>query len=277
VKIFDAEFLQRLEALRLAVRRAVRGRREGDRATRRRGGAAEFLSHRTYTTGDEFRAIDWHVYARLGQLFVRERSREELLTLHLVLDASPSMEVGEPSKAGLAREVAAGLAAAAFAENARVVLWEEAGGRSLATLGAALEALPSAGAPPAAALRRLRADARERGIVALLSDLWDDGLREALLGASAAGDVAAIHILSPRERKPEARGRLRLADSESGETVDRFVGDEEAAEYGRLLAEHCESWKRWCGEHEFTYVRCGSETPWHEVVGVALREAGVLE
>ena len=53
--LFDEAFLRKLEKLRLAVRRAVSGRREGDRLTRKRGGAAEFTSHRSYAQGDDIR------------------------------------------------------------------------------------------------------------------------------------------------------------------------------------------------------------------------------
>ena len=61
---FDETFLDRLETLRLACRRQVRGFREGDRATRRRGGSGDFHSHRGYAPGDDLRRVDWNVYAR---------------------------------------------------------------------------------------------------------------------------------------------------------------------------------------------------------------------
>ncbi|HEV3029714.1 MAG TPA: hypothetical protein VG457_19200, partial [Planctomycetota bacterium] len=76
---------------------------------------------------------------------------------------------------------------------------------------------------------------------------------------------------------PPLSGKLRLVDSESGESVVRFVGEEERSAYRRLLAEHCASWKRWCFDREINYLRCSSATPLEDVVQVYLREAGVLE
>ncbi len=280
MKRFEDDFFRRLEALRLAVRRAAHGRREGDRPTNRRGGASEFIAHRTYTQGDEFRSIDWHVYARLGQLFVRVRSREEPLTLHVVVDTSPSMGIGAPSKLDFAVRVAGALAAVAVVESGDVVFWDSDGPHACDSLGAALRILESTstgGQRPAESFRRLRREGRSRGAVAFLSDLWDEGLREPLLEGASAGDVAVIHVLTPAERKPEPWGKVRLADIESREELDRFVGEEEIARYGELLAEHCEEWERWCLDHELNYVRCGSEASWEEVVTVALRDAGVLE
>src|SRR6185295_14993758 len=89
--VFDDAFLRKLEGLRLAVRRSISGRREGERLTKRRGGSAEFTSHRSYTQGDEFRSIDWNLYSRLGQLYVKEFTREEALSVHLAIDTSASM------------------------------------------------------------------------------------------------------------------------------------------------------------------------------------------
>lgn len=251
---FDEDVLRRLESLRLAVRRA-RGR-EGDRPTPRRGGAAEFVAHRTYTVGDEIRSIDWHVYARLGQLFVRERSREEEPTLHLVIDASASMQ----GKLEIARRIAAGLAIAVLAEGGRVV----AGGRTFEQLPSLLETLEGASG----------GEFPERGFVAYFSDLWDERAREPLV---AAREAAVIHVLTPEELRPPAMGRARLRDVETGDEIERFVGEEELAKYAELLAAHCESWKRWCREHGMSYVRCASDAPWFEVVTVTLREAGVIE
>src|SRR5262249_9679191 len=89
--VFDEAFLRKLEVLRLALRRSIAGRREGERLTRRRGGSAEFTSHRSYTQGDDFRAIDWNLYGRLGLLYLKEFSREESLPVKLAIDSSVSM------------------------------------------------------------------------------------------------------------------------------------------------------------------------------------------
>ena len=284
MKLFDEKFLSRLEGLRLAVRRPVRGPREGERPSARRGGSAEFVSHRSYTPGDSFRAIDWHLYARLGKLFVKESAREESLTLHLVFDTSRSMDVGTPSKLDLARRLAAGLCAAASPESGPVVLWSRSGRRDLPCAGtlsagllAALEGVSMDDTTPQTVLKFARRAKNERGVLIFFSDLWDGSLREPLLGARAAGDVAVIHLLTPAEMEPGWSGRVQMEDSESGERVERFVGDEERARYGELLREYCEEWKGWCRDHEINYVRCASDASWDEVVRTTLREAGILE
>ena len=84
-------------------------------------------------------------------------------------------------------------------------------------------------------------------------------------------------MLSPEELEPSAAGKLKLVDSESGESCVRFVGEVERGEYRKLLADHCAAWKRWCFDRDVNYLRCSSASPVEEVVQVYLREAGVLE
>lgn len=248
--LFDEEFLRRIESLRFAVRRAVSGRREGDRPTRRRGGADEFVSHRSYAQGDDVRAIDWNLYLRLGQLFVKEFSREEALPVGLAVDTTPSMA----PKFDYARRLGAALALVAARETALVPLER-------------IEAL-RLGDP-------FEIPLQSRGLLLLVSDLWDMKLRDRL--AAVRAERAVIQVLSPQEVSPALSGKVRLVDAETGEVCVRFVGEEERAEYRRLLEEHCESWRRWCLDREIGYFRVVSDRPVEEAVQVGLREAGILE
>jgi len=248
--VFDEGFLRKLEALRLAVRRSISGRREGERLTKRRGGSSDFTSHRSYTQGDEFRAIDWNLYGRLGVLYVKEFTREEALTVRLAIDTSPSMA----PKFQFAQRLGAALALVADHEAPCIPLPE-------------IENL-KIGTP-------FQVPTVPRGLAIVVSDLWDEGLKSQILKIRA--ETAVIHVLSPEELDPPLSGKVRLVDSETGESVVRFVGEEERAAYRRLLAEYCDGWKRWCFDRELNYLRCSSSTPLEDVVRVYLREAGVLE
>jgi uncharacterized protein (DUF58 family) len=248
--IFDEEFLRKLEALRLAVRRAVSGRREGERNTRRRGGAAEFASHRSYAQGDEFRRIDWNLYGRLGQLYVKEFTREAALQVRLCIDTTPSMA----PKFDFARRLGAVLG---------LVARQEMPDLPLARIESLRLGEPFA-VPP-----------ETRGLVIVVTDGWDDALRVDL--ARVRAEAALVHVLSPEELDPPLSGKVRLVDAETGESRVRFIGEEERARYRELLAEHCADWKRWCFDREINYLRCAGDAPLEEVAQVYLREAGILE
>lgn len=248
--VFDDAFLRKLEGLRLTVRRAIAGRREGERITRRRGGSAEFTSHRSYTQGDEFRSIDWNLYGRLGQLYVKEFTREEALSVRLVVDTSASMA----PKFEFAVRLGAALALVANQEAPSVPLAE-------------LESLKIGGP--------FTVPTVPRGLAIIVSDLWDEGLRAQLLKLRT--ETAVIHVLSPEELDPPIAGKVKLVDAETGESAVRYVSETERGEYRLLLAEHCAAWKKWCFDREMNYLRCASTTPLEEIVQVYLREAGVIE
>ena len=119
-KLFDAQFLRKLEYLKIVSRRLHRGERRGDHETYRRGTSLEFADYRSYQSGDDFRYIDWNIYSRLDRLLVKLFTAEEDLTLQILLDTSRSMSFGNPPKSDYARRIAAALGYIALANLDRV-------------------------------------------------------------------------------------------------------------------------------------------------------------
>ncbi|HSH77845.1 MAG TPA: DUF58 domain-containing protein, partial [Herpetosiphonaceae bacterium] len=62
--LFDEAFLRRLDRLALIARRPVAGENQGERRSPRRGPSVEFADFKPYVSGDDFRQIDWNLYAR---------------------------------------------------------------------------------------------------------------------------------------------------------------------------------------------------------------------
>ena len=277
--VFDAAFLKRLEALRLAVRRVLGGPREGERPGPRRGGSSVFHSYRSYSQGDDFRSIDWSLYARLGTLFVRERTRDDAPSLHVVLDTTPSMSFGSPTKTDLARRLGAALGYLIAGEGGDVTLWSGPRSRKFSGPGSIPEfleavAVEGSGGRPADSLARIGG----RGLVVIASDLWDDGLDVAMDSLAARGhQLTLLHLLAREEMDPPLRGRVRIADAEGGTAVTRFIAEEEIARYRGFLEEHVHGWRAWAMKREASYVRCASDTPFDEVCLLYLRGEGVLE
>jgi uncharacterized protein (DUF58 family) len=106
---FTSDFLAQLERLTLASRRAFRGRSRGERRSPRKGHSVEFCDYRAYGVGDDLRYVDWNVYGRLDRLHVKLFVDEEDLCLHLLVDASRSMDFGRPTKLAYAVRLAAAL------------------------------------------------------------------------------------------------------------------------------------------------------------------------
>lgn len=303
--LFDPDFLQRLQPLKLAFRRRVATEPEGGVLTRRRGQALEFQDHRAYVPGDEFRHIDWNLAGRLDTLFVKQFAREEGRAVILAIDTSPSMAFGTPSKltAALRAAAALGLLALSGTATVRLVRSARAGAasppyrgegmftallddlaRDAADAGAATPA-PGPGSgqaaqtgSPAAALDRVRRELSGPATVILLSDLWEgEPLEEALRALAASRcEQVVIRFLAPEELAPAMGGKVLLRDSETGRRRRLYVGDEERAAYHRLLEEDQSRWKAFCGGRQIPFLSASSAAPTIELVMVMLREAGVV-
>jgi uncharacterized protein (DUF58 family) len=160
-----------------------------------------------------------------------------VLVTWLVLDTSPSMQfgTGERRKADVAAGVALGLGHIATRRGNRlgIVTFGDASpatipptqGRLgllglLGTLGREPERAGVGATSLGAALGRVGAVARQRGIVAVVSDFrgpldW----RTSLLRVLDRHDVLAIEIRDPREQELPNVGELWLVDPETGRQV----------------------------------------------------------
>ena len=138
--LFDETFLRRLEQLELASRRLTAGRMKGERRSVRRGQSVEFADYRNYSAGDDLRQLDWNVYARLERLFIKLFVEEEDVTVHVLVDASRSMDFGEPNKLTFARRAAGALAYLGLAHLDRVSVAFLGEGRAISLRPLALKA-----------------------------------------------------------------------------------------------------------------------------------------
>src|SRR5256712_2177527 len=116
---FTPEFLARLEQLRIKTRREYAGLGKGSHLSPRRGSSLEFSDFRHYALGDDFRYIDWGLYARTDKLYIKLFKEEEDLLTYIFLDASGSMGFPESDrKFGAAVATALAVAYAALAGGA---------------------------------------------------------------------------------------------------------------------------------------------------------------
>src|SRR4028118_1265215 len=96
--LLSPQLLKKLDALSLQARRAFTGSSKGEKRSTKRGSSVEFADFRSYNPGDDIRRIDWNAYGRFDKLFLKMFMEEEDLDLTLLLDASLSMNFGDPTK-----------------------------------------------------------------------------------------------------------------------------------------------------------------------------------
>ncbi len=115
--MIDPEFLRELETYEFELKRNVSSIFRGERRTEYTGDGLVFSDHRRYSPGDDTRRMDWNLYARTDELYVKEFEEERNLTVHVLLDASGSMAVGEPSKFEVGAKIGLGYSYLSASEN----------------------------------------------------------------------------------------------------------------------------------------------------------------
>ena len=98
-EIFDPAFLASLSHLRIVARRVPRDGRFAEQRSHDLGHGTDFRDFRPYAAGDDFRAIDWNIYQRLGRVFLRLYEELEDLPLYLMPDISRSLFLESPPRA----------------------------------------------------------------------------------------------------------------------------------------------------------------------------------
>ncbi|MBY0312298.1 MAG: DUF58 domain-containing protein [Phycisphaerales bacterium] len=122
-ELISSQLSAALDRLDLSTRRVFAGKLQGERRSKARGRSVEFEDFRPYVPGDDLRHIDWNVFARLDRLFIKIFQEEQDLSLHVVLDASASMDAGRPNKLIFAQRVAMALGYLGLVNNNRVSAW----------------------------------------------------------------------------------------------------------------------------------------------------------
>src|ERR1700685_1586445 len=118
------EVIRQIRRLQLKARRAVEDLLGGEYHSVFKGTGISFEEVREYQPGDDVRAIDWNVTARMGHPFLKRFVEERELTVLFAVDASASLTVGtrRQAKREVVAEMAALLAFAALHNNDRVGL-----------------------------------------------------------------------------------------------------------------------------------------------------------
>src|SRR5512136_640663 len=118
------EILKKIRQIELRTNRLVSETLAGQYHSVFKGQGMNFEEVREYQPGDEVRAIDWNVTARMNHAFVKKFVEERELTLMLVVDLSASglFGSGEQSKRELAAEIGSVLAFSAIRNNDKVGL-----------------------------------------------------------------------------------------------------------------------------------------------------------
>jgi uncharacterized protein (DUF58 family) len=288
--LLGPELLAQLERLELVSRKVFRGRMKGERKSKRKGQSVEFADFRNYVAGDDLRFIDWNTYARLDRLFLKMFLEEEDLHFYALIDASPSMEFGEPTKLHYAKQLAAALGFIGLCRADRVRI-ESIGQpaaqrapvlRGRGSLWRMIDHLnsiePGEHVSLAQGVKNFCLRNSGKGIVVLISDLMDkQGYQDALRYLLAQQmDAYIIQVLSQEELDPPIKGDLRLVDCEDDDVAEITVSAPLIARYKKTLSAFIDGAREYCGRRGMTYLLANNQLPVEQLVGSYLRQRGLV-
>ena len=288
-QLLPPELLARLERLELVSRKVFRGRMKGERRSRRKGQSVEFADFRNYVPGDDLRLIDWNLYARLDQLFLKLFQEEEDLHFYALIDASESMNFGDPTKLMVAKQLAGSLGYVGLcrADRVTVAALGPEGKRAPVLRGRSglwkmLQYLDTLESGHNVSLHEGVRDFSLRnsgtGVVVLLTDMMDKSGYESALRMLVGRrmDVFVMHILSPEEVDPPLRGDRRLIDIEDGDNAEVTINKYVLEKYKQTVQTFIGSIKRFCSKRSIIYIPVRTDTPVETIVTRYLRERGVV-
>ena len=283
--------LKQLDMLSIAAKRAFTGSSKGEKRSTKRGSSVEFADFRAYNFGDDLRRIDWNAYARFEKMYLKMFLEEEDLDITILLDASLSMNFGEPSKLLAAQRIAAGIGyvglsnfdrvgAATFDTGIRAWFPPSRGKGASGQLFRFLEAQESRGqADLTASMKRVAAQAKRSGIAIVLSDfLLPEGYEAGLKTLAARGfEVTAIQVLSRPELEPDIVGDLKLVDAETGVVREVSVSGALLKTYKASVENYCGTLRAFCLRYGMNYLLVANDTPIETVMLRMLRGTGIVK
>ncbi|HEX2622918.1 MAG TPA: DUF58 domain-containing protein, partial [Phototrophicaceae bacterium] len=287
---------RKFDQLMLVASRVRAGAIKGERRSIKRGTSIEFADYRNYAPGDDLRRLDWNVYARLDRPYIKLLEDEEDLAVHVVLDASASMDWGdetspEYNKLLFGRRLFAGLGYISLVSNDRLRMSALSGGgleqfgpvrgrgQSIALLKFAHQLKAGGVTDLNVALKDYASRAGRPGLCFIISDMFSpsgylDGVNT-LLGKGY--EVILMHVLSPDEVTPPLNGDLRLVDIETGLAQEVSVDSTMREMYIRRLEGWRDDIRAECVKRGVHYLPLVTDVSWEKVILYDLRRLGVVK
>ena len=292
-ELLGSHLMGSLDKLDIVARKMFSGKTQGERRSRRKGQSVEFADYRQYSSGDDLRFIDWNVYARLDKLFMKLFLEEEELTVGIAIDASASMEFGNPNKFDFSRRLAMALSYISLSNHNKVSLFtfngnginrltNVRGKRRTRDVGKwLLDQTASGGTDFVEACKVISTARLGRGVLIVISDfLHKEGVQQGLKYLVGGGwDVFVIQSLSPEELDPLStglEGDLKLEDSETGEVCEITATVPLVNAYKKRLHVYCDKIREDCTRCGVGTVRVSTDVDMEQLLVEYLRGRGLI-
>jgi uncharacterized protein (DUF58 family) len=287
---FDEEFLKRLEYLYIVSQKIASRQQQADRETEIVGSGIEFAEHRQYTPGENFQNIDWNLYARTEELFLKFFEEEKDLYIYFLLDSSQSMQVGGGEKWRYAKQVVAALSYIGLSNLDRVSIvpfFSQLGDRLPPTRGSDqiftifefLQSIqPGERTEMEDAFEQFVTQHDRSGMAVVVSDFYDpEGFEEALdFLRYHKFDPVVIQLYDERELDPDLQGEVEVVDCETGDIRQVTVTPGLIESYKEAFQEYSEQIREYCNKHRSLYFQAPVQQAFDELILQVFRAGGFL-
>ena len=275
--MINSDFLEELDRFHLILNKRVNSKYFGTRSSRTAGRGFVFSDHRIYSPGDDFRQIDWKIYARTGNMYIRQYEEERNMTLHVILDDSGSMNYGNPRKFDYASMLGVGFAHLALKDHERFQFATFSNkidvfqpNRGLNHVGVMMDHLNKTHVKGKSRFLDAMSDYRKilktKSMIIIISDFLLDPaeVKEALLRLGTR-DIKIIQILDPSEKELQISGDVKLRDAESSEVLRTYISPRLISKYEHKLSDHIMDLKKVCMELKTGFYAVTTDTPVFDV------------
>ncbi len=289
MEILDTEFLEKIEKLRLAVKKIRIISNVGERKSPKTGKGTEFSDYRTYQIGDELRYLDWNIYARFEKFLVKLFEEEEDLEVHILLDSSLSMAFGIPTKFFYGKKLALAFSYLRvsswekvtftyFQDDIKGIIPIERKKENIFKLLDQLNKLKAEGKTNLnEAIKKYVSSLKKKALLLIISDFlspYKDGI---LYARYKKLPVYLIHVISEEEISPPYEGNLQLIDSETNEIINLYLDKSLIENYKKTLDNFLKDIESFSIKTNVEYMRTSTSIPVEDLLLRYLRMGGWLK
>ncbi len=293
--VINEAFLSGLDVLETVLKNNVAGMFGGNKQSRNLtsfGSSSEYADYRAYIPGDDTNKIDWNLYARFDELYLKLYMDERQMHTRIYIDASRSMDYGNGKKAEMAVSLAVALAYMSVNEMDRVSIY------TIKDREVAEIVPPTVGKDAffnrIGMLNEIEFDGdsciseaivpsvvgQADGMSIIISDFLTDNDYERAIDhlVSKKRDVFCIQILSYEELNPRFSGKMHLFDSENVALEYKKNIDRDVIKAYRTAIEHATGRIRnYCHARGANYLLASAEDDLGEVMFGKLSDMGVIK
>jgi len=272
--LIDTKFLDQLARFSLVVHKRVTSSYTGPRRSIALGRGLTFKDYRIYAPGDDFRSIDWKVYARTDDLYVKTYEEERNLVVHIIVDSSSSMDFGQKiKKFEFASMIGIGCAYLALKENEKFQFSTFSGDieifqpkKGMSQLAAMVEYLNNIKIKGDSKIKetiyKYKKFIGSRSLIILVSDFLVnfEEIAESLpfLGNH---EIKVVQVLDPVEKELKFSGDFKFKDSETGIKLRTYVDPRLRQVYEKMLEDHSGKIHELCDKLGMEFYQITTDTP----------------